>query len=51
MANRWGQRLAIAVIVVGVAYLGWVALLASIEPAYLADAAPAPQTQTTLAPH
>lgn len=49
-ANRWGQRLAIVVIVAGMLYLAWWALLESIEPAYLADAAPQAPTQTTLAP-
>jgi hypothetical protein len=45
-----GQRLAIVVIVAGMLYLAWWALLESIEPAYLADAAPQAPTQTTLAP-
>lgn len=49
-ANRWAQRLAIVVIVAGMLYLAWWALLESIEPAYLADAAPQAPTQTTPAP-
>ena len=41
-----GWRLAIVVIVAGMLYLAWWALLESIEPAYLADAAPRAPTQT-----